>query len=216
MPWYSHYCWSPPCAASVAGMVFLLLLTAAVWPRHAVSHAVPQAYVYPPPSAAFPSSQLYSANVTFAGEQPPQPLFVFQNTDARRRALDGATYNNPGQSVSFTGFAFSMGPVIVTVAASFDFSGCILRPSSLGLACSVIGPRVASFALAAPAKVSVELLSAAIGNDALQIKQPLFVFADPPEDPKLVPVSGARGGRGCAPIEPGAALGIVCAADTCA
>jgi len=42
-------------------------------------------------------------------------------------------------------------------------------------------------------KVSLELLSTTVGNSLDCVATPLLIFADPPEDPALVPSEGAPG-----------------------
>lgn len=165
---------------------------------------MPPWYLYPAPAADYPSAAaLYNVTVTFlwangSVAMPETPTFTYFNSMDHRLQYPGVIDAVPGRSVSWTGFAFdpTLLTATVSVYTSFDITGgCVLRPRSYGLTCDApAGGRAARFNLTtAPQKVAVELLGDGAGNTEALVKQPLFVFPDPPEDPALIPQKGAPG-----------------------
>lgn len=199
--------------AAVGGIVAAIFILRRT-PRHSPSpgygRPIPPWIVYPGPYDVSPGaaprypvpSALYAVNVSFSFMNgsiaaAAQPAFVYYNSIDGRRGDNGADAQRPGQSVSWAGFSFDASLVYadVSIATSFSFTACILRPLSYGLSCQTdAGGTVARVRLPrSPAKVSVELYADAAGNSAAFIAQPLFLFPDAPEDPTLVPAPSDRG-----------------------
>jgi hypothetical protein len=186
-------------------MLLLLLLAQTT----AASRSIPPFYVYPAPTASFPSSPFFSVTVGFtyangSVASAPKPVHVYFDSIAHRAMYNGAqpSQARQDQSVSFFGFAFDDAIVSaeVSVTSSFEFSDCVLRPLSYGLKCRTQGGNSNNNTSKATVslnrtmrKVSLELLSTTVGNSLDFVATPLLIFADPPEDPALVPSEGTPG-----------------------
>jgi hypothetical protein len=210
----------------LAATFALLMLTSAILLARGPAHRpaggygayVPPFSVYPAPTdTGFPSSPYFAVNVTFRFSNgsdcsPSLPAHVYTNSINHRRGDNGADIAKPDQSVSWASFAFdsALYEALVTVTmldgivipGGESGSGCVLRPRSYGLVCTVApdGRSATILLQASPRKVSVEVLSAALGNSLSFVANPLFLFPDPPEDPDLIPPPTAPGvlyfGRG--------------------
>lgn len=119
-----------------------------------------------------------------------EELVVYENRVDHR--LSEASYIRPNRSVAFTSYdapadaadaAFS----VVTVVAAKEFRRCILRPSSLRIACDVINRTTAQFRIAsgATAQLSVEL-----DGETDYVRHVLLVFANPVEAGPPHPMDG--------------------------
>jgi hypothetical protein len=115
---------------------------------------------YPSPSGITPSN-VYSVSVNGISS------FTYKSNAKRTGA---------GTSLSYTDFAFSGGPVTVSVTrlgGANPINSVILRPLNLGLTATIESDNTVSFTVTQPCKISVEF-----DGDT---SDKLFVFADAPE-----------------------------------
>ena len=156
----------------------------------------PFLFAYPAPAANL-TTDTFSVSIS-QGVGPAQDGAVLHSNSSTRCPTSWFGCK-PGQSVSWTSFAFSGAPVTVTVSRRSDWAGPLtLRPASYNLTANRVNATAWSFTLPPTAtgwKVSVEspvqILNHTRDDTWSGVLDALMIFADPPEDPSLVPKAGS-------------------------
>ncbi|MBO2943392.1 S-layer homology domain-containing protein [Paenibacillus sp. F411] len=125
--------------------------------------------LYPAPEG-LPASNYYSVMVNGKNSYTYQSVNHYPDTYT----------SGQGDNASWTSFAMEDGPVTIEVTrlTGDPVKKAVVRPLDLGIT-PVIDGNTVRFTLDNPAKVSVEFDG--------DLKNKMFIFADPPEDPQLIP-----------------------------
>ena len=172
----------PIAAATALAVVLLPIVPATGWCQENSDRTHDSSVVVYPGPPEVPASPQYSVQITLHGRSYDSFVYQVQNPGFSNGQLNGQpTSSTKEQSTAWTSFSAGVS-VIVSITNAEPFTSARVLPSHERIPVSVQGATV-SFPITHPGQYAVDFCSSGstCSESAVDLRNPLLIFANPPE-----------------------------------